>query len=121
MDAGLEVHRALIEQFAAETPDLFARLVREDGVFHRADGFQAANKLVGELDREKCEVLATMLQETRKSALFDALRIIHETFYTRSLRLLVGNSEVPLEPYGYTLFQEYITLLELGDWESLGG
>jgi hypothetical protein len=114
-------HKWLIEQFAARASSLSARLVRDNGIFSKATDSASANQLVASLDDREREVLARMLESERVGAIHDALVVLTEALVIHGFSLHRAGVPVPAEPFGYTLFQEFITLIQDdGDWSSLG-
>jgi hypothetical protein len=51
-------------------------LVREDGVYCKAEGYAEANALVGSMSNEQRRVLADILLDQRKSAIASALALL---------------------------------------------
>jgi hypothetical protein len=113
-------HKAIIEEFVRRTPATSSRLVRQEGIYSKASHKKHLNALVEKLNPDDRELLAQMLEYERIGALHDSLVILNEAC-SEGLQLMKVGDEIPPEPYGYTMFQEYITVLEDGDWSSLEG
>jgi hypothetical protein len=111
-------HKALIDELVRRTPSIGARLVREQGIFSKGFSMGNLNSLVGRLSADDREVLAQMLQEERQYGIFDALVVLHEACFS-GLKLTKEGAEIPAEPFGYTMFEEYTAVLQDGDWSSM--
>lgn len=113
-------HKAIIEEFVRRTPSISSRLVRQEGIYSKATHKKRLNALVEKLNPEDRELLAQMLEDERLGALHDSLVILNDASL-KGLQLMKAGEIIPPEPYGYTMFQEYMTVLEDGDWSSLEG
>jgi hypothetical protein len=112
-------HRMLVDEFARRTVSLGAKLVRSEGVFSKSHNDEEVNNLVARLSPTDRERLAKILEKERRCAMFDCLVILHEAML-QGLTLSKEGRAIPAEPYGYTLFEEYVALLddERG-WDAL--
>jgi hypothetical protein len=112
-------HKRHIDEMVRRTPSIGARLVREEGRMHRGLGAAPLTSLITRLSPGDRELLAQMLQEERHYAIFDALVVLHEMCVLDGLKMMKGGKEIPAEPFGYTMFEEYIAVLQDGDWSSM--
>ena len=116
----IKEHKALIEGMVARTPSPGAYLVRTESLFSKAKTHKHLNDLVAKLTTDERELLAQMLEHEKSDGIFQALVHISEACTLGGLKLVKDGMEIPPEPFGYTLFEEYITLLhETGDWSSM--
>src|SRR4051812_33216545 len=70
----VEAYKAFIDQLVEEvTVGAAERRIREEGIYSKAPGQAAANRFVQSLSAEQRSVLADMLREERKGAIFDVL------------------------------------------------
>jgi hypothetical protein len=113
-------HKAIIEEFVRRTPAISSRLVRQEGIYSKAIHKKHLNALVEKLNPEDRELLAQMLEDERIGALHDSLVILNEACL-EGLKLIKEGEEIPSEPYGYTMFHEYMIVLEDEDWSSIEG
>ena len=93
--------------------------MRQEGIYSRAQDAVEANEFVRGLHKTDRERLAIILDRERRSAIFDVLARLTEFCVGRDWRFFVDGEEIPSEPYGYTMFEEYVTLLEDGSWSEL--
>jgi hypothetical protein len=114
-------HKALIDVLVARNPCLAASLVRESGVYSRAAGNGRFNNLVRRLSSDDRELLAEMLQEQRTFAHFDALVWLNEACVIDGLKFMKNGIEIPAEPFGHTMFEEYVAVLQDRDWSAFQG
>jgi hypothetical protein len=105
-------HEKFIEAVVDDTSSLGARLVREEGIYSRAPDCSDLNGFVARLSPADRELLAQMLEGERRSAIFDVLARLHEACAVDGWRLSKDGIEIPHEPYGYTMFEEYVTILD---------
>jgi hypothetical protein len=112
-------HKSLIDEMVRRTPSIGARLVREEGRFQRGQDKALLTSLVTKLSPPDRELLARMLQEERVSAIFDALVILNEMCVLGGVKLMKDGKEIPVEPFGYTMFEEYLAVLQDGNWSSM--
>lgn len=114
-------HKRFIDTLVKYTPSLSSRLVRDKCIFSKAPDEKPYNEFVRRLSPDDRELLAQMLQNERIGAFHDALVHLHEACVLNGWKITKDNNEIPSEPFGYTMFQEYITVLEDGSWTSMGG
>jgi hypothetical protein len=118
----IEEHKALVEAMVKRTPSLGATLIRTEGIFSKAKNHQHLNALVAKLGAEERELLAQMLEQEKRDGIFEALVHLSEACALEGLKLVKDGEEIPSEPFGYTLFEEYIGLLQAdGDWSAMEG
>ena len=113
-------HQAFIEALVERNPSIGADLIRREGLYSRARTDAPLNALVESLDDEQRELLARIVQQERTSAIFAALVELHERCALDDWTLQRNGTRIPHEPFGYTMFEEFITLLddERG-WDAL--
>ncbi len=114
----IEEHKDIINKLVRRTDSISANLVRKEGIFTKSKNEQNLNALVQRLNEDDRELLAQMLQKERIGGIHDVLVVINEECDINGLKLVKDGGEIPHEPFGYTMFQEYITLLD-GDWSEL--
>lgn len=105
-------HERFIETMADETPSVGARLVREEGMYSGTPDCSELNQFVVGLSTTDRERLARMLESERRCAIFDVLVRLHEACALNGWRFSKDGLEIPHEPYGYTMFEEYLTILD---------
>ena len=72
-----QAYKAAIDALVAETyRNACDRLVREDGIYCKAEGYAEANALVGSMSKEQRKILADILFDQRKSAISSALVLL---------------------------------------------
>lgn len=112
-------HKALIDELVRRTPSIGSCLVREEGKFRKGQDTAHLNLLVARLSPDDRERLAKMLQEERESAIFDGLVVLHERCVLGGVQMMKDGKEIPAEPFGYTMFEEYVAVLRDGNWSSM--
>lgn len=112
MSNPIREHQEFIDALIKVSPSIASRLIDEEGMYSKARSSQHFNQLVSGLTASDKKVLVEMLNAERRSAIFDMLVRLHEFCATRGWTIIKDGVEVPTEPYGYTMFEEYITLLE---------
>lgn len=109
----IKKHKTFLEELVRRTPSVGASNIRSFGRFCPAKGSEPLNELVQRLNPQDRDLLAKMLEQERQNGIFDVLSYLAEQCDTQGgLRLTVDGQEIPHEPFGYTLFEEYITLLD---------
>jgi hypothetical protein len=104
-------HKEFIESFVAASPSIAAMLVREEGVYSRTKTQSGLNEFVRQLSPGNREVLAQMLETERINAFFDVLGRLGERCDRSEWRISKDGVEIPVEPFGYSMSEEYLTLL----------
>jgi len=118
----IDEHKALVEAMIKRTPSIGADLIRKDGVFSKAKNHVHLNSLVAKLGAEEREVLAQILELEKQDGIVEVLAYLSEVCILDGVKLIKNGIEIPSEPFGYTLPEEYITLLQNeGDWSSMEG
>ena len=113
-------HKAFIEALIVRSDSPGAKLLRTEQQYSKAPENQRFNEFVSRLSPEDVEILSGMLEYERKTAFFDCLVELHERCELKGWRLIKDEQEIPHEPFGYTMFEEYLTLLDDGrGWDAL--
>lgn len=105
-------HQRLIERFASGSPSLGAQLIRSEGQYSKSKDAAQLNRVITRLSAADREAIAQMLERERCTALFDSLGILHEVLSAEGFTLSKAGVPIPHEPFGYTMFEEYVTLLD---------
>jgi Family of unknown function (DUF6547) len=108
----IQEHKKFIESLVESTPSVAARLVRGEAIYSRAKDHSGLNDLVRQLSPENREALAQMLETERTNAFFDVLGRFSDACVRSEWRILKNGVEIPFEPFGYSMSEEYLTLLK---------
>jgi hypothetical protein len=104
-------HPTLVDRLVRATPSISAHLIRTEGIATRANA-HAQNEFVAGLSLSQREQLASLLEHERRTTLFDSLVQLHEFCTVGNWNFSNENTVLPLEPNGYTLFEEYLARVE---------
>jgi hypothetical protein len=65
---------------------------------------------------EQRQLIATMLQESHEDGLFAVLSYLADDINIDGLRLSRNGIEFAIEPYGYTLYEDWMSRSQGYDW-----
>jgi hypothetical protein len=114
----VEEPKRLVDSFVSRTPSVSAKLLRTEGIVSRSSDRALYNDLAAKLAVPERELLAQLLEHERRTAIFDALVVLHEAQVGDEIELRKDGVVVPVEPFGYTIFEEYLALQD-GDWGDI--
>ncbi len=120
----LEAYQAYIDSL----PDWLhtsvkARWVREwdnkpaSSVHQPSEAFSA---LMRRFDAEQRQIIASLLEEERHSSIFDWFHWLNDQLAVGGLKLMFHNVELPVEPYGETLYMDWMWRLSGEAWPVEG-
>jgi hypothetical protein len=108
----IQFYKKFIDDFVNPivTTSVYARRVREWEKFCSVGNVEREqfNQIVQQLSPEQRNVVADMLQDAHESGIFHALRYLSDEIYFGKLRISVEGVELPVEPFGMTLYEDWV-------------
>ena len=110
MDVAFDLYKNFIDGLVEQRDCIYARKIREQRLWPKtaADYLVRQNKVISSLSEEDREIIADMLQGARDSGVHDTLVYLNEEMTFNEMRIVVGSTELPFEPYGTEMFYDWI-------------
>ncbi|CAN5387438.1 hypothetical protein BH10PLA1_BH10PLA1_03690 [soil metagenome] len=113
----LEAYKAIIDQLVQErTNGVSERLLRDDGIYSKAPGDEAANKFVRSLTDEQKNLLADMLRRERFGAIGGVLADFTWWFCCRDVGFTFRGEAMPFELGGEGMHGDYVARSDGWEW-----
>jgi hypothetical protein len=122
MNSPLELYKAFIDDLLTwPRTSVTARHVSEwrDGTSKPYELSPQFNDLMAQFTAEQRHVIATMLQESHENGIFAVLAYATDEINLRGLRLSRDGITFPVEPFGSTLYQDWIWRRDGNPWPTL--
>lgn len=122
MNSPIELYKAFIDDLLTwPRTSVTARYVREwrDG---KPKGYELSpefNALMAKFSSEQRHLIATMLQDSHESGIFAVLAYLTDEINLRGLRLWRDGITFAVEPFGSTLYEDWIWRRDYGSWPTL--
>jgi hypothetical protein len=120
MTIPLDLYKDFIDVLAADAVrrSVVAQWVREWG----AEGPQSTqttpqfDELMSHFNPEQRQIMAYLLQQEHDSGMFNVLAYLSDQMSLRGLRLTRDGVELPVEPFGMTLYEDWIRRIAGDRW-----
>src|SRR5574341_1192251 len=120
MATALDLYKDFIDALAADAVrrSVVAQWVREwdaDG----PKGYQTTpqfDELMAQFTPEQRQIMAYLLQQEHDSGMFNVLAYLSDQMNLRGLRLAREGVELPVEPFGMTLYEDWIRRIAGDRW-----
>ena len=113
----VEAYKAIIDQLVEETTHgMSARLVRESGIYSKAQDAIVPNEFVKSLDPRQCGMLADMLNRERYGAIHDTLAVLTWWLLARDVGLTFRGDPMPFDLSGMGLHGDYVGRCDGWEW-----
>jgi hypothetical protein len=122
MDSPLDLYMDFIDDLLTwPRTSVAARHVREwrDGTPKTYELSPEFNELMAQFPSERRHVIANMLQESHESGMFAVLAYLTDEINLRGLRLSRDGNTFPIEPFGSTLYEDWIRRRDGRSWPAL--
>jgi len=119
MNTPIELYKAVIDDLLTwPRTSVMARHVRgwRDGTPKPYELSPEFNDIMAKFTSEQRHLIATMLQESHESGMFAVLAYVTDEINLRGLRLSREGIVFPAEPFGSTLYEDWIWRREGGSW-----
>jgi hypothetical protein len=117
-----ELYKAFIDDLLTwPRTSVTARHVKEwrDGTPKPYELSPEFNDLMAKFTSEQRHLIANMLQESHESGMFAVLAYLTDEINLRGLRLSRDEITFPVEPFGSTLYEDWIWRRDGGSWPIL--
>jgi hypothetical protein len=115
----IDAYKAIIDQLVDETSNgVSERLLRESGIYTKAQGESAANEFAQSLTEQQRELLATMLRQERVGAIHDVLTALTWWRACREVGWTFRGITMPFDLHGMGMHGDYIGRLDDLEWPS---
>lgn len=122
MNSPIELYKTLIDDLLTwPRMSVIARHVREwrDGTPKPYELSPEFNDLMAKFTSEQRHLIANMLQESHESGMFAVLAYLTDEINLRGLRLSRDGIVFPVEPFGSTLYEDWIWRRDDRSWPTL--
>jgi hypothetical protein len=122
MNSPIELYKAFIDDLLTwPRTSVTARHVREwrDGTPKPYELSPEFNELMAKFTAEQRHLIANMLQESHESGMFAVLAYLTDEINLRGLRFSRDGSMFPVEPFGATLYEDWIWRRDSRSWPTL--
>ena len=113
-----ELWQSLVDAFAGIGDGVHHNWVTERKGYPDFEENREINDLLKSLTDSQRRVLANMLVDARHGGIFDALVVLHERLLFNEGKYFERGVEMEIEPYGYTLFEDYLSRRSGHDWSK---
>lgn len=114
----VELWKSLVDAFAGLHDGVHRAWVVDRGAYPDFEENQNKNDLLKSLSKEQREVLADMLIEARRGGIHDTLVVLHDRIALNDGAYCEHGVRMELEPFGNTLYQDYVARREGDEWED---
>jgi len=122
MNNSIELYKAFIDDLLTwPRTSVTARRVREwrDGTTKAYEVSPEFNELMAQFTSEQRHEIANMPQESHESGMFAVLAYLTDEINLRGLRLSRNGIMVAVEPFGSTLYEDWIWRRDGSNWPTL--
>jgi hypothetical protein len=114
----LDDYKSFIDALVQHRPCVNARWVREHRPWPDSPENATINEFVASLTKEHREVLASLLQHARDGGMHDTLVHLNDAVVLDGYRLLRHGRELPQQPFGTTMYYDWVCRAEGDNWPS---
>ena len=111
-----ELWKSFVDSFATLHDGVHKAWVLGRGHYPATEDNAAINAFLLSLSSEQREILAAMLVDARRGGVHDTLVVLQERMHFNDGAYSEGGVEMELEPFGYTLFQDYVGRRDGHEW-----
>jgi len=108
MDMPIQLYKKLIDDLVDQRDCVLAKRVREK---HRL-----CPQVIASLSEEVREVIAEMLQDARDGGIHDTLVYLNEEMTLNEMRIVVDDTDLPVEPFGTEMFYDWVARCDGSTW-----
>jgi hypothetical protein len=113
----VETYQAIIDELVEETSQSIGdRLIREEGIYARAPGYDAHNTFIASLTSEQRELVAEMLRKERTSTIHDVLAGLTWWLLCGEVGLTFQGRPMPFDLSGMGLHGDYVGRCQGWQW-----
>lgn len=117
MAKSLELYKRFIDDLVETRECVLARRFREKMMMPpNTEELKAQNDLIANLNDDDRMWISRLLQSARDGGIHDTLRYLNEEIVFNDMKISVGGVELPVEPFGMTLYQDWVGRTE-GDYD----
>lgn len=111
-----ELWKSFVDSFAAMHDGVHKTWLLERGQYPDTEDNAAINAFLSSLNQEQRELVASMLVAARRGGVHDTLVVLHERMHFNEGVYCEGGVQMEVEPFGYTLFQDYVGRRDGYEW-----
>jgi hypothetical protein len=116
--SSLEEYKSFIDDLVSVSHSVVADWVVDNG-FPDTKENQIKNEFVKSLSPYQKEVLSTLILEAKESGVHDTLAYLSEQQCNNNLKIIKGNHQLPIEPFGTEMNYDFVARIEEDEWPSL--
>jgi hypothetical protein len=114
----LEEYKSFIDDLVKVSHSVVADWVVDNG-FPDTEENKIKNKFVNGLTQNQKEVLSTLILEAKESGVHDTLAYLSEQQCINDLKIIKGNHQLPVEPFGTEMNYDFVARIQEDEWPSL--
>ena len=107
MSKDIRLYKKFIDDLVSQRDCVFAKRVRETHLCPQS---------IASLDNETKETIAKMLQDARDSGIHDVLVYLNEEMTLNEMRLVLADTELPVEPFDTEIFYDWVARCNGDTW-----
>jgi hypothetical protein len=116
--SSLEEYKSFIDDLVSVSHSVVSDWVVDNG-FPDTKENQIKNEFVKSLSPYQKEVLSTLILEAKESGVHDTLAYLSEQQCNNDLKIIKGNHQLPIEPFGTEMNYDFVARTEEDEWPSL--
>ncbi len=110
-----EVYKSIIDQLVEKSKSMHGRLVVDEGIYSKAPSHSSYNAFVKSLNENQKQLLASMLDSERSSAIHDVLAVFTWWIDCKNVAWTYKDKKMDMQLSEMGLHGDYMG--RLGDWD----
>ena len=117
MNDQLKIYQDFIDELTGLTEGVLPSWILDKGFPTIKENIDI-NNLLSRLSTQDKKIIAQIVSDSRKGGIHDALVYLQDNINLKGLKILRKDIEMANEPYGTTMYWDYIARSEGDDWPT---